>query len=869
MELNKGLISTNDNCIGCNRCIAVCPVAGANVARQRDGKGYIKINDDNCVHCGVCLGACRHGARAAKDDTQRFLQDLQQGERISVLVDPSFFIVCADRAEQILGYLQELGVHMFYDGGYGADIATWAYLSYLQEHPTSGAILPTCAAMVNYIRKYSKPLMEKLIPMKAPFLCLAQYVRKYLHNTDKLAYLGNCSAKSYEVSDSSNAGLVQYNVTMRTLWKMIRLKDLSGYSATVQLQDCGLGSMHAVSGGVAESIMHFAGNVNIREVHGSRRANHYLKEAEKRIRENKPLPFCVDIMNCDNGCVSSMADVMFGGINDDIIFRAHQRREKNFMNIDDEKNPYLQELSLEERRRRLQERFAHLKLEDFYNGGERDDIYVGQKPVYKARLDTIFRSMHKEMPATRMIDCRSCGYNSCLEMATAIARGYNTIENCVCYLKDENARLSMLDIRSGIPNMNAFFKNVEQLIAEGTLQEYTTMLFSLTNFWFINQEYGFQRGDDALREYCRTISRLIGENEMIAMLGDNNFVGMVHPEHLDKILKVLEHTPLHTLGAEKLGENFCVSAQVALYVPDGTDDTPSMVLDKLSATLSLLNKTPNCFTLNFDERFLQSAEEEAKILQAIEPAIASREFEPFFQPKVDMRSRSLVGAEALIRWRRDGALVSPGKFIPIAEKTGLVKKLDFYILEETCRYLRKWQEQGIDLVPISVNFSKHHFEESAIADKIYEVLKRHGVSSEYIEVEFTETAYLGDSRNLILSIDRLHEYGISSSMDDFGAGYSSLSMLQNMSFDTLKLDRSFLTSGNYEEERCRTVISHIVRMAKDLKMSIVSEGIETERELAYMAELGCDVAQGYLFDRPLPAGEFEERLWQKNYPEHA
>lgn len=863
MELNQGMLYTNDNCIGCNRCIAVCPVAGANVAGNLEGGSFIQVADEKCLHCGACLEACRHNARECMDDTETFLAALDRGEHISMIVDPSFFMVCADRAYQILGYLRSLGVHMFYDGGYGGDINNWACLAYLREHPMEGAIASHCGAVINYIKKYSKPLQEKLLPINPPFLSLAVYIQKYLHNTDKLAYLGNCPAMSDELALPENRELVQYNINFSKLWARIRRLDLTEYSASVELPGSDMGRLYVVPGGIAVSVNHFyEEHKNVREVHGSRKVNKYLRELDKRCREGRELPFLVELLSCENGCLTGMASAMYGGVDDDVIFRVHQGMDR----MEEWEDPYSTDVPPQERRSRLFRRFSQLKLEDFMRAPMKPEDYIGHKPVYKARLDAIFRSMHKETPVARMMDCGSCGYNSCLEMATAIAKGYNTIENCTQYLREENARLSMLDIRGGIPNMNAFLKYCGELMKSEYVTEYTAILFSINNFRFINKEYGVLRGDDALKEYCHNLSKITAKDEMIAMLGDNNFVGLIRTVHLESVLGRLEKMPLTSLMEEKGDEPVFVLAQVALYELDGSDIAPSMVLDKLSTTLSILHTTPNRFKLNYDEQFQLKIAESERLLSEMEPAIENREFEAFFQPKVDMRTRKLVGAEALIRWRRDGKLVSPGAFIPLAEKTGLVKKLDFYVLEETCRRLKEWNRKGITLVPVSVNFSKKHFTENTVADRIREVVRRWEIPPEYIEVEFTETAYLDDGVNLISSIDKLHEYGIRSSMDDFGAGYSSLSMLQNMSFDTLKLDRSFLTSGNCEEVRCRTVISHIICMAKDLKMSIVSEGVETEKELVYMKNMGCDMAQGYLFDKPLPHEEFEKRLIQMYYP---
>lgn len=246
-------------------------------------------------------------------------------------------------------------------------------------------------------------------------------------------------------------------------------------------------------------------------------------------------------------------------------------------------------------------------------------------------------------------------------------------------------------------------------------------------------------------------------------------------------------------------------------------------------------------------------------------AIQNGEFVVYFQPKVSISDLSVAGAEALVRWNDNGEIVPPIKFIPFCERTGLVIDIDFYVLEETCRRMREWMDKGIDLVRISVNFSKYHFNEPGIAERIYKVIRSYGIPTEYIEVEFTETAYLDKEELLEYTVDKLKSYGIKSSIDDFGSGYSSLNLLQNMDFEVVKLDKSLLGKG-VENGKARKVISSIIHMAKELGMEVLAEGVETPEELKLLRDLNCDVVQGFLFDRPLPVDAFEKRLRKKVYP---
>ncbi|MCM1257502.1 MAG: EAL domain-containing protein [Roseburia sp.] len=870
MELNEGLVYTKDNCIGCNRCISGCPVLGANISVQKGGENHIYVDNEKCLHCGRCLVTCHHNARAYRDDTRRFLGDLRDGVPVSLLVAPAFFITYDKKAYEILGYLQSLGAKLIYDVSYGADIATWAYLTYLKEYTLKGAIAPPCSAVVNYIEKYSRELVKKLIPVQSPLMCLAVYIRKYLKETDRLAFISPCIAKKDEIDDKANEGLIQYNVTFAHLAKALEGVDVSGYSAKVECSDFGLGRLYPVPGGLTDNIRHFVANSEtIREVHGERAVYDYFTRLEQRILEGKELPFLVDCLNCRQGCLTGTATNAHCSLDDDIFFRV-QKYRKGDKTIEESVNPYLQELPLEERGRRLARRFEGLRLRDFMRDYSREK-YLDERHIfsYNARygeeIDNIFSLMHKNTEESRRIDCHSCGYSSCLEMATAISKGYNRIENCVHYVKDENLRISMIDIRSGIPNYNAYLNFTDKMIAGGKITEYCTIYFNISNFKFINQKYGFRQGDAALREYCGLVAKLAKEEELIALAGGNNFVGVIRKERLPLILKALEAVPVSSIRDSLTGEKVCISARVAVYGPDGTDTSPQMIMEKLSSTYDEINREQNETVRYYDDKIRQRKSREELIMNSIGPALKKMEFVVYYQPKVDMKSRRIIGAEALIRWNHNGKLVSPMEFIPISEKTGQVQKLDFYVLETVCRHIAKWREKGIEVVPISVNFSKHHFVENTVAEQINQVAENFNIPKKYLEIEFTETAYIEGSENLISSINKLHEFGISSSMDDFGTGYSSLSMLQNMGFDTLKLDKSFLDNRSQGKDRSRAVIGSIIRMAKELDMSIVSEGIETESELEYMKALDCDIAQGYLFDRPLTHDEFEQRLMQSVY----
>lgn len=870
MELNEGLIYTNQNCIGCNRCISGCPVIGANVSVKERGRNRIMVDSDKCIHCGRCLTTCKHNARCYRDDTVRFFEDLQKNEKIALLVAPSFFITYEKEAGQILGYLKSLGVQAVYDVSFGADIATWAYLCYMEAHPQAGYIAPPCSVVVNYIQKYSEELEERLIPVYSPLLCLAKYLKAYCGVEHRLAFLSPCIAKKDEIEDPVNGGLVSYNVTFEQLLDHLEGKDLSGYAAQTEPVDYGLGRIYPVPGGLSDNLRLFMPeHTSIREVHGEGDIYDYFHKAQVRLIKGQEMPDIIDCLNCKQGCLSGTATKKHRCFDDDIFLRLQKNRRAN-PNILEDDNPYLPGVPLAERRARLFKRFEKLDFQDFCKSYDRDEHLEEERlhmnsSEHEDEIMEIFRAMHKDCPEDQSINCHSCGYKSCREMAYAISRGYNTMDNCVHYLKDEAYRASMTDVRNEVPNTNAYLAFVERCIEENTLKDYATISFNINNFKYLNQRFGFREGDAALWKYSQIVVGLAKAGEIISFTGGNSYMGCVLRTHLEDILKQLKSVPLTLTREDGEEERIFLSARIAVYLPDGSDLAPSMVLEKLSNSYNRLRQFGNGDVIYYDAQFQHRIQQEEDVLHAVVPGLEQGEFEVYYQPKVDMRTRQLMGAEALIRWNRNGHVIPPSMFIPVCERTGLVEWLDFFVLQTVCKHLVEWQKKGIRIVPVSVNFSRHHFLDEGAADKINQIAEQFGAPKKFLEVEFTETAYLDENNYLVSNIDRLHGYGIASAMDDFGTGYSSLSMLQEMRVDVLKLDRSFLKDGRLDDERSKIVIYNVIRMAKDLNMMIVSEGIETEQELKMMRDLDCDFAQGYLFDKPLVHNEFEARLIQQYY----
>jgi EAL domain-containing protein (putative c-di-GMP-specific phosphodiesterase class I) len=241
-------------------------------------------------------------------------------------------------------------------------------------------------------------------------------------------------------------------------------------------------------------------------------------------------------------------------------------------------------------------------------------------------------------------------------------------------------------------------------------------------------------------------------------------------------------------------------------------------------------------------------------------ALSCHEFVPFYQPKFNIRSGKMNGTEALVRWiRKDDSIAEPESFINYCEQHGFITDIDYYILECSCREMHNWIKKQKQVVPVSCNFSRLHVNDSSFPDKVVSIVKKYDIPVSLVEIEFTETIKFENHELLQQQFSIFHNLGFSVSIDDFGAGYSSLRMLQYPGVDIIKLDKSLLGCGKTtEREIC--VLSAVTDLAHELGLSVTCEGVETEDHVRILKEIGCETAQGFFYSRPVPADQFEKFL---------
>lgn len=863
-SITKGLVYTNNKCIGCNKCIRACSCIGACVSTEPDEKGNSRIMVDGslCVACGACFDVCEHNARDFIDDTERFFDDLKKGEKISLLIAPAFPANYPDTYAKILGGLKKLGANRIISVSFGADITTWGYINYIKQHDFHGGISQPCPAVVGYIERYMPELLPKLFPVQSPLMCAAIYAKQELGITDKLAFISPCIAKKLEIDDPNNHGYVSYNVTFDHLMKYVNEHDLYGEPCKDEIE-YGLGSIYPMPGGLKENAVWLLGNDEfIRQVEGEKRLYHYLEKNKERLRDGKTPFMFVDALNCEKGCICGTGTEMSLSSTDYSLYNLHDIKEAVKKNSPG--SAWSKYATPEERLACLNKQFEGLKLEDYLRKyTDRSDQCKHRIPDPE-ELEMIFLEMNKTDEASRHINCSCCGYDSCEEMAVAIHNGFNHKDNCIHYLKDMYVqKAAETDVMTGLPNAAGFRTFINRTRAAGMLKSYNAFYLNLRNFGLVNKKYGKQEADNIIVRYSEYLLTLIGEDECAGRLSGDAFILTVHKEKTDDVLKLTSGVNIRaTLDGRE--EMTILQAVAGCYDIDDNEMDSEGILGRCSTALNAARHDKHIPYLFSTPEMHGKAIYQKQILAVFADALENGEFKPYYQPKVNTESKTLAGAEALVRWIRDGRTISPGEFIPVLETDDSICVLDFYIFEQVCRDIRKWLDEGIEPVRISTNFSRKNLSDPDFSDNIKKILSAYDIPKQYIEVELTETISEDENDRLSKFINEMHNSDIAMAIDDFGTGYSSLNLLRDFSADVLKLDKSFI-DGHTGTRRDSVVVSNVAKMANELDMSVITEGVEKWEQVEFLKSVNINMVQGFLFDKPLPKDDFEQRLKNKKY----
>lgn len=475
-----GLVKTNDNCIGCNRCIRACSSMGANVAVERGRGNIIDVDPVKCIACGACLDVCEHHAREYEDDVEKFFEDLKKGVKISVLIAPAFLANYPNEYEKILGMLKKLGVNRFISVSFGADITTWGYIKYITENNFYGGISQPCPAVVGYIERYTPELLPKLMPVQSPMMCAAIYVNKYMKVSDKLAFISPCIAKKNEIDDPNNKGYVSYNLTFSHLVKYLKDHPVSGAVPYKDEIEYGLGSIYPMPGGLKENVYWLLGeDVLVRQMEGEHHMYEYLNRNKELLRGGKTPYLFVDALNCTSGCLYGPGTDARAKMKED-VFMAIQRIKADSKN-ESKKSAWGRSLTPKKRLEALNRQFAKLDLNDFLRKYTDRSAECAYKIPNDRELDEIYTRLKKDTKEKRIIDCGCCGYESCHDMAVAIYNGFNHIHNCVHYIRDRayEEKDKAIELSEEIRRTQDELHEKKQVLADEISENFKTLTGSI------------------------------------------------------------------------------------------------------------------------------------------------------------------------------------------------------------------------------------------------------------------------------------------------------------------------------------------------------------------------------------------------------
>jgi predicted signal transduction protein with EAL and GGDEF domain/DNA-binding response OmpR family regulator len=449
--------------------------------------------------------------------------------------------------------------------------------------------------------------------------------------------------------------------------------------------------------------------------------------------------------------------------------------------------------------------------------------------------------------------------------------------------EDKIQQLANFDVLTGLPNRRQLFWRSERAIEHAKRLDHSMALIQvgLDRFKVINENLGHTAGDELLIEAARRIRACIRHSEQVldggmfesplhrghrtleavGRLGADEFVVLLPEircadEALEVARKVLEklREPMMAAGQECF---ITASAGIACFPSDGA--SVADLLRNADVAMDMAKSQGRNSTMLYDQQLASKGRVRLDLDTALHKAMERNELVLYYQPKIDVRTSQMVGAEALMRWMRDGKLVPPGDFIPLAETTGLINDMSLWAIREAARQVRAWKEQHGQDVTVAVNMPSRLFERADLVEVILQILQEEQVAPHLIELEITETGLMKDLQGVVPSLHKLNALGIEISIDDFGTGYSSLAYLTSLPISELKIDRSFVRDLG-STPQSSAVTSAIIALARALGLRVIAEGVEQVAQMEVLYNLGCQVCQGFLFARPMPATEISEWL---------
>ena len=419
-------------------------------------------------------------------------------------------------------------------------------------------------------------------------------------------------------------------------------------------------------------------------------------------------------------------------------------------------------------------------------------------------------------------------------------------------------KIAYYDPVTGGKNYNYFNDRAIEIMNNNSIYPYMILRMDIANFRYLNEAYGHKRADEVLKICNEIAGNYFSDKELFARMFSDQYVALCinDGDAEERRIRMIEDI---NERARAIGIKYPVRLKCGIYLIRKNDTDLEIMIDRANAARKSLEGDEKVLIAYYSNSIIQSMRKIDKVESEMVAALENGEFKVFLQPKWDIVKDKLAGAEALVRWMKpDGNIVYPDDFIPIFEKNGFIEKLDFYMLEAVCRFIRKLIDDGLEPTPVSINQSKILLHNPEYVQNICRIVQKYNLPNGLIELEITETLFFNEKEKMIHIMNELKEKNIILSMDDFGSGYSSLNLLKDIPFDVLKIDRLFFTES-ITSKASTWILRKIVEMAEGLGIQVVCEGVETIEQVNALREIGCHYVQGYFYSRPIPVLDFVKK----------
>lgn len=428
-------------------------------------------------------------------------------------------------------------------------------------------------------------------------------------------------------------------------------------------------------------------------------------------------------------------------------------------------------------------------------------------------------------------------------------------------IEKSKGRILEYDMLTGIYTQQKFYQVTRDLLDKYHDKTFAFIHFDIDRFKMINTFYGVKEGDRLICLLADTISNTMSEycNCTYGRINADIFGICMEFQNVEEVLKAAGDIKNNM---KRYTSHYYLETSAGIYMIEDNDMEVSVIYDKAAIAARQFKGQymvhEALYTPEMGERLMR----EQTIINEMDQALIEEQFVVYFQPKYELQEMNPSGAEALVRWKKpEGTMISPGEFIPIFEKNGFIIKLDYYVWEKVCEFIRKELNAGREPMPISVNVSRVNLYNPKFLESIINLVERYKVPPRYLNLELTESVFSDNSASIQSAVDYLHKAGFTIMMDDFGSGYSSLNVLKDVNLDVLKIDMKFLSKG--EESRGEKILEAVIKMAESLDMPVIAEGVEEKQQVDMLSRLGCNFIQGYYFAKPMPLAQYRKMIMKE------